>query len=374
MVKPKRVFDKNLLDEVLKRDNANLVGEYSEKLKRGTKITFICKCGKQDIKSFTLLVDISCSCRQCTIQNMLEKTKKTNIKRYGCEDPNQLSETKEKIKEVFKEKYGCDSPMKTDTIKNKMKNIFIEKYGVENPFQSETVKEKIKESLINKYGVEHPLQADQCKEKFKQTLLENYGVEVPYHNNDLKQKGKETCLERYGVEYSLQNKEIRDKVKNTCLERYGVENPLQNKEIKNKSKNTCLERYGVENPSQSQEVMIKNQNCGYKYKDYKMPSGSVRRIQGYEHYALDELVKIYSEEQILTDRKDIPRILYKENEKERYYFPDIYIPHENTIIEVKSVWTASSLTDCLDEKKQACLDKGYKFEMWVYTPKGERVK
>ena len=33
MVKPKRIFDKNLLEDVLKRNDATLVGEYSEKLK-----------------------------------------------------------------------------------------------------------------------------------------------------------------------------------------------------------------------------------------------------------------------------------------------------------------------------------------------------
>jgi TRAP-type mannitol/chloroaromatic compound transport system permease small subunit len=45
---------------------------------------------------------------------------------------------------------------------------------------------------------------------------------------------------------------------------------------------------------------------------------------------------IIIEDYIITDRKDIPKIGYKIVEKQKYYFPDIYIPSENKIIEVKS--------------------------------------
>jgi len=39
-----------------------------------------------------------------------------------------------------------------------------------------------------------------------------------------------------------------------------------------------------------------------------MPSGDIRKVQGYEPFALDILVKKYKEDDIKTDRKDIPRI------------------------------------------------------------------
>lgn len=83
------------------------------------------------------------------------------------------------------------------------------------------------------------------------------------------------------------------------------------------------------------------------YKDYKLQSGKTIRIQGYEHIALDELVNNYKEDDILTSRKDMPKIIYKlqhklENTivfKEHKYYPDIYIKSENKIIEVKSLFT-----------------------------------
>jgi hypothetical protein len=258
---------------------------------------------------------------------------------------------KEKIKNIFIEKYGVDSPMKTEDVKNKMKNTFIEIYGVENPFQNEEIKEKIKNTFIQKYGVEHALQSKEFQDKFKTTLKSRYNVEVPYHSEILKEKGKLTCLEKYGVEHPLQSKIIREQMKKTCLE-----------------------KYGVESPSQSKEIQEKIQSNAKKYKKYTMPSGEIRLVQGYEPFALKHLLELYTEEQIKTSRKDIPRIKYTYNDKTKYYFPDIYIPHINKLIEIKSTWTYSSENDNIDLKAKASINSGYDYEIWVYNNKGELIK
>ena len=97
-----------------------------------------------------------------------------------------------------------------------------------------------------------------------------------------------------------------------------------------------------------------------------MPSGEIRQVQGFEPYALDELVKIYTEEQIITDCKIIPRFQYQYQNKLKYYYPDIYIPHENKIIEIKSVYTINCNQEMIKLKGQACKEKGYNYEIWVY--------
>jgi hypothetical protein len=104
-----------------------------------------------------------------------------------------------------------------------------------------------------------------------------------------------------------------------------------------------------------------------------MPSGSKVKIQGYEHYALDELLKKYNEEQIVIERKNVPRILYELNGKEHYYFPDIYIPHENKIIEVKSKWTFEHKKEITNAKEIYCKKAGYKFELWIFSKDGIRI-
>lgn len=101
-----------------------------------------------------------------------------------------------------------------------------------------------------------------------------------------------------------------------------------------------------------------------------MPSGTIRKVQGYEPFGLDELIKSYNEDQIKTNRSDIPRIKYKVNEKEKYYFPDIYIAHEKYIIEVKSTWTYKCKEDNIKQKAEATKEQGYRYEIWVYNAKG----
>jgi hypothetical protein len=105
-----------------------------------------------------------------------------------------------------------------------------------------------------------------------------------------------------------------------------------------------------------------------------MPSGAVRKVQGYEPFALKILVKIYEEEQTKTDRKDVPRVQYEVDGKKKYHFPDIFIPHENKIIEVKSTWTLKCKTDNIKLKKKACEEQGFLYEIWCFDGKGNRVE
>jgi hypothetical protein len=190
----------------------------------------------------------------------------------------------------------------------------------------------------------------------------------------MKEKIIETTLQRYGVEHYSQSDDWKEKCKKTCMERYGVSNSNKTKATRDKIKATCLIRYGVENPSQCQEIMEKIQKNAKKYKEYNMPSGMVRKVQGYEPFALNELVKIYQEHDIITDRKEIPRITYIINNKKKYYFPDIFIKSINTIIEVKSTWTYNSKIDNIYEKENATKMAGYNYEIWIFDRKGNKIE
>lgn len=108
------------------------------------------------------------------------------------------------------------------------------------------------------------------------------------------------------------------------------------------------------------------------FKDYKTPSGDIRRIQGYENIALDELLKNFNENEILTDNKDMPKIIYY-LDKERRYFTDIYIPKHNKIIEVKSTYTYKKDLIKNIMKAFAARKLGYDFEFWIYNQKGIKL-
>jgi hypothetical protein len=142
-------------------------------------------------------------------------------------------------------------------------------------------------------------------------------------------------------------------------------------ETKEKMKKTSLEKYGVEYPTQLVEIQEKAAHTAKSYKNYTTPTGRIIKVQGFEPYALDELYKLYSEDDIVTDRKLIPKIEYIDDSIKRFYFPDIYIKSINKIIEVKSTWTYKTNEEKCILKGKSCIDKAYMFELWIYNKRGK---
>jgi hypothetical protein len=196
-------------------------------------------------------------------------------------------------------------------------------------------------------------------------------------NEKTKEKYKEICLEKYGTENPFSNEEIKEKIKETCLEKYGTENPMQNEKTKEKFKETCLEKYGVEHPHQNANIMDKCSKNAYKLKEYTLPSGKTIKLQGYEYFAFDELLKTENipEEEISNGCKNVPVIWYEDAQKMKHrHYVDIFISSQNRCIEVKSTWTAEKKKDNIFLKQQFAKELGYKYEIWVYNQKGERVE
>ena len=327
----RRSFTLELLQEVIKRDGATLVGEYDSNLTCHTVINFNCNCGQIHKKKFTSLVDCNGAvCKKCSNEMKQEKTVNTNKERLGVERPAQNREVHNKM---------------TETVRNK--------YGSDNVFQNQTIKEKIKKTLIKKLGVHHPSQSNEIKSKKIETSLKNHGVSNPSQSTSVKAKKIQTSRINHGVDY-----------------------PMQSESVKEKSKETSRQNYGVDYPNQSQEFQAQNQHKAYKRKEFVMPSGDIRSVQGSEPFALRDLLGAgYTEDQIKTTRQDIPRIQYDCNGKQRYYFPDIFLPHENKLIEVKSTWTYKTDWDKkLKYQKDAVEKQGYTYEIWIYNAKGVQVQ
>jgi hypothetical protein len=364
------------LNSVIIRDKAILIEEY-DVICKNTIIKFKCNCGEDSEKNCLQLITVSGAfCTKCTRVTWTQKQQNTNMEKWGVLCTVHAPEIKEQIIINNINKYGYANVFQSPEIREMIRQTFLDKYGVEVPSQSEEVKEKMKNTILERYGVENVMYLEDIKERIIQTCIERYGVEHVLQNEEIKEKARQTCIERYGVEYASQSEEFRERVRQTFINNYGVDNPNKTKEVRDKITQTCIERYGVEHPTQSEEIQQKIQKNAKRYKQYTLPSGTTIKVQGYEPFALDNLLKEFTEDDIITNRRDIPRITYFDTikNKNRYYFPDIYIKSINKIIEVKSTWTFKCKNDNIELKEKATRDAGYDYEIFVYNRKGERIQ
>lgn len=137
----------------------------------------------------------------------------------------------------------------------------------------------------------------------------------------------------------------------------------QCKECKNKQREkTFKDLYGGIGFA-SAELNDKSTIKGYKFKNYTWKDGSITtHLQGYEPFALEYLESIgYVSEDIINKKCEVPRIKYIHEGKIKYYFPDFYVPNENKVIEVKSLWTEKLHKDKCELKKLATIKDGFKY-------------
>lgn len=212
--------------------------------------------------------------------------------------------------------------------------------------------------------------------KARNTMILKYGVNNISQLDEIKKKKKETTFKNYGVEHNSQSQEIKNKKIKTCLEKNGVEHPQQSKEIRDKSKKTCLKNYGVEHPSQNDELMEITYKKSYKIKTFKFKSGNEIKCQGYEPFALQELVNNFIEENnIITGSNNVPKIwYYDDNNIKRRHYVDIFIPNQNKCLEIKSTWTLKKKKSYVFLKQKAAKELGYEYEIWVYDNKGNKIE
>jgi len=213
-----------------------------------------------------------------------------------------------------------------------------------------------------------------AKEKRKQTNLNTIGNENYFQNDKIKEKIMQTNIIKYGVTHITKSDEIKNKIKQTNLKKFGFEHQSLNKDIQNKITETNLKKYGVKhlmhNPEYCDDMLRKL----YKHKEYSLPSGIKVLYQGYENFALDDLLHIekINENDIIMGIKNVPRITYiDDNNIERYHYVDIFIPSQNRCIEIKSSWTFKKPNVLL--KQKYAKEKGYNYEIWVYDKKRNKT-
>ena len=316
-----------------------LINEY-DNINQNTYIIGKCMtnlCVNNFNKRFRELVKTNGYCRSCTYENAKNKRKETCLQNYGVESVMKNNEIKERCNKVTKYNYD-------------LLQTFLQKNNVK---------------LNKDYSTER--------------LHANYKLEFICTNNKCSQTVfREFCklikMRTLCVDCSRINaKEIR---KQTNIKIIGYENYFQSNDIKEKIKKTNLEKYGVEYCAQNVEIATKILSTGVKFKNYMFPSGRIEKIQGYENIALDELInlELINENDIIVGCKNVPIIWYTTDDdiKHRHYV-DIFIPTQNRCIEIKGEWFYIRDKHILKLKKQEAENLGYKYELWVYNKKKEKI-
>lgn len=211
-------------------------------------------------------------------------------------------------------------------------------------------------SCSGTYNFKHytPEQRKIALEKTNKTNKERYGDDWVVNSQYSRNKTKE----KLGVEYPFQDKKILKKTQESHLKNTGYNYPFENPETISKIRETKIERYGdLLNPMS-------------RYKDYEMPSGKIIKIQGNEAQALDSLLKLYEEKDIIVGRKNIEneigKITYiKKDNSIHTYYPDIYVKPINKVFEVKSTFTYNIHKETNQLKKEAILNKNIDFEFMI---------
>lgn len=251
----------------------------------------------------------------------------------------------------------------------KQKQTVQNKYGVDNVFKSDKIKETIKNTFITKYGVDNPSKFDEFKNNILETKIKRYNIKLK--KNITEEYKNKLILDKYGIINFRNSEIIKNKIKNTCIEKYGVEHVSKLHTIKEQKKINSIQKYGCEYPIQFPEIAEKASKSRYKQKVFQFPSGKQILVQGYEPFALKDLLENENidENDILVGCKNVPEIWYfdKNGKKHRHYV-DIYISSQNRCIEIKSSWTVKKENVFI--KKQAAENLGFKYEILVYNEKG----
>lgn len=118
--------------------------------------------------------------------------------------------------------------------------------------------------------------------------------------------------------------------------------------------------------------MEKQQHNCLTNKEYVLPSGKTILLQGYEPYALDDLLfkENIDETDIISNRIEVPPIYWydDDNKKHRHYI-DFYIKNENRCVEVKSIFTFYADPEEIFKKRDAAIEAGFKYDIYVYDNK-----
>jgi hypothetical protein len=165
-----------------------------------------------------------------------------------------------------------------------------------------------------------------------------------------------------------------DRKKVTNIKNWGVDNPTQSQVIYDRIKSTNLERYGVEYVMQHPAIFELAQKSGFKYKTAELHGKIFTQLQGYEPQGVSYLIEQMNigVDDIITGRK-VPKVSYNFENKNKIYYPDIFVISKNLLVEIKCQYTYEKELEKNIAKRKASIDAGYNFLTIIFDRNGKDV-
>jgi hypothetical protein len=189
-----------------------------------------------------------------------------------------------------------------------------------------------------------------CQSEEHRLAVSNRFVNNPNVLESFRQKSKES----YNSESAKQR--IQKALK-TKEEKYGSEY------FSNVVKDVWSKRSIAEKLAIAEKSMLTKSKRNW-YKPYQW-NDKTYPVQGYEPFVLDFLTENGFTDFVIG-AKNVPKFRYQINEKEQTYYPDIFLPSLNLIVEVKSKFTFDEHSQRNEIKKESVLKAGYNFTFVIF--------
>jgi predicted DNA-binding protein YlxM (UPF0122 family) len=182
------------------------------------------------------------------------------------------------------------------------------------------------------------------------------------------------CLEVIASKYNISIRGIAEKLKRSGVHMRTSKESANLPNTHKRKRKTYMDRYGVENPMQAPSIYEKSNINRYKFKSCIINGRKFSRLQGFEPQAITYLIDNYEYDVYdIETSKLVPSIRYKLDNKNKVYHPDMYIPKDNLIVEIKCKYTYENDLGKNIAKRESTISKGFNFLTIIYSNNGKDV-
>jgi predicted DNA-binding protein YlxM (UPF0122 family) len=193
-------------------------------------------------------------------------------------------------------------------------------------------------------------------------------------NDAINQYNNGGTLKEIGNKYNITASGLRVKFLKLGVELRTLSESANLPSTNNRKKDTNIARFGVENPMQNPDVYEKSNTNRYKFKSVVIDGRQFTHLQGFEEQGIRYLIENFNIDvnQIRFGRK-VPIVRYEFEEKNKIYYPDLFIPNKNLLVEIKCDYTYNNMLALNITKREYAISKGYNYITLIFNNKGTDI-